>query len=59
MSAENINPYTITVARGRCTSLPIPVAREAGNSPSTVRTAINANYQCLIKTAPSYTPMNV
>ena len=37
---ENSNPYTITVANGRCTSLPIPVAIEAGKSPNIATEAV-------------------
>ena len=38
--AEARRPQTITVAMGLCTSDPIPVASEAGNSPKIATTAV-------------------
>ena len=37
---ENINPYTMTVAKGLCTSDPIPVASDAGNNPMIATDAV-------------------
>ena len=40
ITVENMSPQTITVASGRCTSDPIPVAIDAGNNPKAATVAV-------------------